>query len=249
MPAGARCTPGLLDAAAYRERPQALPAVAALTRQTRPRPFSRIVAHPVQRLHVVLERGAAKQADLRHVRRAEARLSALALDGFDHRRFFAADVSARAAAKMDRRDRAGRIRLERGDLALEDRAAAVIFVAEVNIDRLDADSPRRDQRAFEKAMRIALQIVAVLECPRLALVDVDRHQARRGLGRHQLPFAAGGEAGAAEAAQAGIFHHRDDFGGLFFSGDARRRQRVSARGAVRCVIDVAGSDDTGCSLG
>ena len=96
--------------------------------------------------------------------------------------------------------------------------------------------------AFEKAVRIALEIVAVLECPRLALVDVDRQQARSRLGRHQFPFAAGGEAGAAEAAQARVFHHRDDVCRCLAPGDARGGKRVAARRAVGGVINVAGSD-------
>ena len=58
------------------------------------------VADPVQRLDVLLERRAAEQADLRDVRRAVARQPALALDRFDHRGFFAADVGAGAAAQM-----------------------------------------------------------------------------------------------------------------------------------------------------
>ncbi len=93
----------LLDAAADRERAQSLPAVAAVAGKPR-RPFLENVAHPVQRLHVVLERGTAEQADLRHVRRAQARLAALALDRFDHRGLFAADVRAGAASQMDRRN-------------------------------------------------------------------------------------------------------------------------------------------------
>src|ERR1700730_2944090 len=103
---------------------------------------------------------------------------------------------------MDGGDRARRIRLERSDLALEDRAAAVIFVAQVNVDRFDANSPGRDERAFEKTMRIALQVVAVLERTRLALIDVDRHQTRSGFGRHDLPFAAGWKASTAQATES-----------------------------------------------
>ena len=64
-------------------------------------PFSSDVAHPVQRLQVVLERRPAEQADLRDVRRAQARHAALAFDRFDHRRLFAADVGAGAAAQLD----------------------------------------------------------------------------------------------------------------------------------------------------
>src|SRR6266566_391977 len=58
------------------------------------------VAHPVERLDVLLERRAAEQTDLRHVRRAMPGQAALALDRFDHRGFFAADVRAGAAAQM-----------------------------------------------------------------------------------------------------------------------------------------------------
>ncbi len=58
------------------------------------------VAHPVQRLDVLLERRAAEQADLRDVRRAMARQAALAFDRLDHRRLFAADIGAGAAPQM-----------------------------------------------------------------------------------------------------------------------------------------------------
>ena len=55
-------------------------------------------------------------------------------------------------------------------------------------------------------MRVALEVGAVLEGAGLALVDVHGHQARRGLLAHDAPLAAGREAGAAQAAQAGVFH-------------------------------------------
>ncbi len=199
----------LLHPSAHRERPQPLAAVAAVAGE----PLGPVLedgAHPVQRLHVVLERGPAEEADLGDVGRPQARLAALALDRLDHRRLFAADVGAGAAPKVNRRQRARRVGLQRRDLLLEDRAAAVVLVAQIDVDRLDADRPGGDQRAFEKAVRIAFEVVAVLERARLALVDVDRHQARRGLGRHELPLAAGGKAGAAETAQARVLHHRDD---------------------------------------
>src|SRR5688572_15265844 len=101
---------------------------------------------------------------------------------------------------MDGRDRIRRIRLQSRDLVLEDRPAAVILVAQVDINRLEADSPCRDEGAFEEAVRIALEVEAVLERPGCSLVDVNRQQARSRLGRGQFPFAAGREAGAAEAA-------------------------------------------------
>jgi hypothetical protein len=51
-------------------------------------------------------------------------------------------------------------------------------------------------------MRVGLEVVAVLEGAGLALVGVDRHQARPLLLTHEAPFAPGRKAGAAEAAQA-----------------------------------------------
>mgnify|MGYP003694665307 CR=1 FL=1 len=68
-------------------------------RRTSRRPCSSELAHPVQRLEVVLERRPAEQAHLGDVRRAQARHAALAFDRFDHRRLFAADVGAGAAAQ------------------------------------------------------------------------------------------------------------------------------------------------------
>src|SRR5205814_9775467 len=118
--------------------------------------FCKKVAHPVRRLQVVLKGGTPKQTDLRKVGRAEARLSALTLDGFDHRGLFAANISAGAPSKMDSRDGVRRFGLQFCDLALEDRAAAVILVAEVNINRVDPNGPGRDERAFNKAVRIEI---------------------------------------------------------------------------------------------
>ena len=120
---------------------------------------------------------------------------------------------------MELGNRARRVGLKSGELALEDGAAAVILVAQVDVDGVDADRPGRDDRAFEKPVRIALEVVAILERARLAFVDVDRHQARRRFGGHELPLAAGGEAGAAKAAQPGVFHQRDDVGLLTLAAE------------------------------
>ena len=189
MPAGARCTPG------FTTRPETENERSPL-RPLRPceanhrAPFLQDLAHPVQRLHVVLERRASEETDLRDVRRAQPRHAALAFDRFDHRRLFAADVGAGAAPQVDRRQRARRIGLQRRDLALQDLAAAGVLVAQVDVDFGDADRPRGDERAFEEAVRIALEVVAVLERAELAFVDVDRHQPRRRLAPHDAPLAA-----------------------------------------------------------
>src|SRR6185312_17067085 len=96
-------------------------------------------------------------------RRTQARHPALAFDRFDHRRLFAADVRAGAAPQFDVGQRAGRIGGERVDLALQDRPAPGVFVAKVDVDRVDAHRPRGDQHAVEEAVRVALEIVAILE--------------------------------------------------------------------------------------
>src|SRR5215471_13309730 len=160
------------------------------------------VPHPVHRLHVVLERRPPEQADLREIRRAQTRFTALAFDRFDHRGLFAADVRAGPSAQMNRRKRTRRVCLESLEFALEDGAAAVILVAKIDIDFSDAHSPRGHKRAFDEAMRVSLEVVPILERAGLALVDVDRHQARRRLGSHDLPLAAGWKARAAQAAKA-----------------------------------------------
>src|SRR5882672_7226007 len=111
---------------------------------------------------------------------------------------------------MKGRNRARRRGPECGELALQNGAAAVIFVPQIDIDVVYADRPCGDNRAFEKSVWIALEVVAVLERAGLALVDVDRHEPGSGLARDNLPFAAGREAGAAEPPQPRILHDRDD---------------------------------------
>ena len=91
------------------------------------------------------------------------------------------------------------------------------------------DHPGRDQHAFDEAVRIALEIIAVLEGAGLALVGIDSEQARRGLRAHQLPFAAGREARAAEAAQAGVAGDLDQFVARALAAQAIFQQRVAAR--------------------
>src|SRR3546814_5007164 len=73
-------------------------------------------------------------------------------------------------------------------------------------------------------MRVAFQVVAVLEGARLALVGIDRHEARAGKAAHDLPLLAGREAGAAEAAQAGVGEDLDEL---------LRRPLVGEAGAQR----------------
>src|SRR5206468_7577290 len=227
---------------AHRKRAQALATVAPV----RGEPVGaalEYLAYPVQRLHVVLQGRPTEEAHLRDVRRAQPRHAALALDRLDHRRFLAADVGARAAAEMNRRLLARRIFLQRGDFLFKDRAAAMVLVTKIDIDLVDADRPGRDERALDEAVRIAFEIPAVLEGAGLALVDVDRHQARRRLRGDRFPLAPRREARTAESPQARIFHDGDDVLALSRALDARLGERVAVFREIRGVIDVRRTHD------
>ena len=137
------------------------------------------------------------------------------------------------------RQRTRRIGFERSDLALENRAARRVFVAKIDVDLVDADRPRGDQRALEEAVRIALEVVAILERARLALVDVHREQPRRGLGAHDFPLAARRKARAPQTAQAGCFERRDDVLDRALAAHARVKDAVAAVGAIGGIVVVA----------
>ena len=163
--------------------------------------------------------------------RLVARQPALALDALEHRRFLAADIGAGAAPQVDARVRRQARRLDRGDLAFEDRAALRVLVAQVDVDLGRLDHPGGDQHAFEEAVRVGFEKIAVLEGAGLALVGVDRHQPRRRLLPHQAPFAPGRKPGAAEPAQPGMLERSRSARracarrrGRLAAGDSRRRR-------------------------
>jgi hypothetical protein len=172
--------------------------------------FFQQLAHPEQGLEVVLQSRPAEQAHLRHIGRAQARQTALAFDGFDHGGLFAADVGAGTAAQVDLWQAGGwRRGLQLGQFGLQQGAAAVVFVAQVDVDAADAHRPGGNQHAFQKTVRVAFQQHTVLEGAGFAFVDVHGHQARRRLGAHDAPLAPGRETRAAQPAQARRFQHLD----------------------------------------
>ena len=162
--------------------------------------------------------------------------AALALDRFDHRGFFAADVSAGAAAQMHARVLGEPGALDLGDFVREHQPHLGIFVADVDVDVRRLDHPGRDQHAFDEAVRILLEVIAVLEGAGLAFVGVDREQARRRLGAHQRPLAAGRKAGAAEAAQPSVADRLDDVVARVRARDAGLEQRIAAGANVALEI-------------
>src|SRR4051812_15757366 len=204
------------------------------------RPLFHDLPHPVHRLHVVLERWAAEEADLRNIRRAQARHAALSLDRLDHRRLFAADVRPRPASQVNGRVRARRICVQLLKFILQDLPATGVFVAQIDIDLADAYRPGRDEHAFQEAVRIALEVPAVLEGARLALVDIDRHQARRGLAGHASPLAADRETGAAQAAQSRVLHDLGQSVAGMLARETVGDELVAAVPFVGGEIDVTG---------
>jgi hypothetical protein len=159
----------------------------------------------------------------------------LPLDAFDHRRLFAADVGARAPTQLDVGQRARRVGQQRVQLTLQQAAAVVVLVAQIEVDGLGARHLRGDQHAFEEAVRVALQVETVLEGAGLAFVDVDGHQARRRLLAHDAPLAPRREARAAQAAQAGVLQGAQHGLGLMLAVHHGRGQAVAAGGAVGVV--------------
>ncbi len=183
-----------------------MPAMASL-RGEPARAFLKDLADPVKGFEVVLQCGPAEQANLGHIGRTQPGHAALAFDRFDHGGLFAADVRAGAAPQLDfRQPWHGRVGMQAAQRFAKHRAASGVFVAQVDVDCADLGHRGGDQHAFEEAMRIALQVGAILEGAGLALIQVDCHQARGRLGHHDPPFAPGGETRAAQAAQAGILH-------------------------------------------
>src|SRR4029079_1472940 len=133
--------------------------------------------------------------------RPQPGLAALAFDRFDHGGLFAADVGASSAAEGECRNRARRSVVKRRQLPRQNRAAAVVLVSQVDIDVVDANRPGGDDGAFKKAMRVALEVIAVFERARLAFVDVNRHQPGSRFGGDDPPLAPGGKAGATKTAK------------------------------------------------
>ena len=79
-----------------------------------------------------------------------------------------------------------------------------VLIAQIDIDFGGLDHPGGDQHAFDHAMRIGFEKIAVLEGPGLALVGIDRQQPGRRLLPHEAPLAAGWKPRAAEPAQTGM---------------------------------------------
>jgi hypothetical protein len=134
----------------------------------------------------------------------------------------------------------GAIRRQFRDLALQNFARSRIFVADVDVDLGRFDNLRADQHALDKAVRIGLEIIAILERAGLALVAVDRHQPRPGLAEHRAPFSPGRKARAAETAQGRVVERLQQIFLFHFAGAQALQQRIAAAGDIGVVIDIVG---------
>src|SRR5262245_9375919 len=77
-------------------------------------------------------------------------------------------------------------------------------------------------------MRIAFEIMAILESARFALVSVDSKHSRGRFGAHQRPLAAGREPGATKTAQPGIANDLDELVTRTLLGETAFQQSVAA---------------------
>ena len=83
-----------------------------------------------------------------------------------------------------------------GDLVFQHEPKLGVFVTDVDICLARLDNPGSNQHAFDEAVRIALEIVAILESARLAFVGIDCEHSLSRFSAHERPFATGRKARA-----------------------------------------------------
>lgn len=118
---------------------------------------------------------------------------------------------------------------------------AWVLAAQVQVSLVRAGGVRGDRHGLDQRVRVALHQHAVLEGARFGFVRVaDDVVGMVGLRRRGLPFAAGGEGGAATPDQAGVGDLADDSGGAQLEGPAQGG--VATVGAV--VVQRRGVHDS-----
>ena len=162
--------------------------------------------------------GFAVKAERGGKRRLETRLAFFALQRFQQRGFFAADICAIAmrtkqikaeiAAHDVVAEKTGGARL--GQSQLEALVAFKNLAVDIIVARFCAHGVAGNNHAFNQRVRIEIHNVAVFKRARFALVGVAHHIFGTGeRARHKAPFQAGGKARTAPAAQTGCFHFGD----------------------------------------
>jgi hypothetical protein len=169
------------------------------------------VRHHRDRLDIVDRGRAAVEPRARRERRLQPRLALLALQAFQQRRLFTADVGAGAVVDVHLEvpavDVAGADQARASGLGhrrLQHLALADVLAADVDVANVRLHGEGRDQAAFDEQVRIVPQDLAVLAGAGLGLVRVDHQVVRPVLHLlgHEGPLQPRAEAGAPAAAQA-----------------------------------------------
>ena len=164
-------------------------------------------------LGVVDHGGAAEEAVVGGEGRLVAGDGALTLDGVEDHGLLAADVAAGADADVELQvegtvpgaavEDAGLAGLVEG--ALEGGAGGACLAVDVDVGALEADGVVGEEDAFDEAVGIALEEVAVLEDAGFAFLGVDdEHAGLAGVGGGEPPLGGDGEVGAAAAGEASL---------------------------------------------
>ncbi len=171
--------------------------------------------HQGERLHVVDQRRLRPQARLPRIGRLVARLAPPIFQRLEQRRLLAEDVAAGRDEDVDVEVLAQHAAPARVvERELHGAPFRLVLVAHVNPAAFRPGHQAGETHPFDYQMRQLFVDHPVLEGTRLALVGVADDELGRGFFlAHQLPLEAGGEAGAAHAAQLRLLERRDDLGG------------------------------------
>ncbi len=170
-------------------------------------------------LHVVDDGGLLPEANLAREGRLVARFGAMALNSFDERAFFAADVSAgtdknfelvvEVAAQDFLPEKPGPIAA--ANFFAENFFLKMVLVANVKDAALGSCYKAGDDHALDEQMRQIGHDKAVLDGAGLAFISVaDNIFDGIGLFAHEIPLHAGGKSGPAHAFQFGRFKLGED---------------------------------------
>ncbi len=200
---------GVFHATRNRVTAQTCPAI-VFHRVQALRPFAHHARNPEQSFNIMHQSGAIVDPHRRHKGRAMARQAALAFNAFDHRAFFTADIGPSPAPQINIARRHEPRRFQSGNLLGQNVQNRRVFVAHVDKTGFRLDGPSGNQHAFEKQMRCALEIVAILERSRLALISIHRQIARPRIAAHEAPFCARWKPRTTQTAQTALLYLRLD---------------------------------------
>ena len=183
----------------------------------------------------------------------DARVGAFAFERFDETGFFAADVGACAAMKVDFEiETAAEDILAKeafffclAESFFDDLSGFGEFFAKVNVSYVSSHREAGDDHAFDKLVRILMDDVTVLEGAGLGFVAVADEVDRFGVVRwNEAPLDSGGETGTTASAQTRSLDLIDDILGIHLKSLARLfviaffESALHGRGPV-FAIDVA----------